>query len=168
MHVDCRRARSHHHLDDYSLGYFGPDSPFRAYCRWLIELPSVDACVMASVVISSLLLTLDTPRLDEASPLANALRLSNYAFTALFAVEAGLKAVAYGVWWTGPHAYLRSAWNVLDFSILLIAVRTRASSPRLEPLAAAEPLTAELPYRWGARSNPILAAPARARRSTSQ
>ncbi len=37
----------------------------------------------------------------------------------IFTVESMLKIIAYG-FWQYPTAYLRSAWNVLDFTIVVI------------------------------------------------
>ena len=82
--------------DDYALGCFAPDDPFRRRCRAWVESPTVDALLTATVVASSLTLTLDTPRVDPSSGLSLLLGFSNYLFTAAFAAEAGAKVVGLG------------------------------------------------------------------------
>lgn len=45
--------------------------------------------------------------------------LSDYAFVAIFTVEAILKIIAFGFVFT-PDAYLRSGWNMLDFIVVVV------------------------------------------------
>ena len=42
-----------------------------------------------------------------------------YIFLVIFTAECFMKIIAYGLW-QHPTAYLRSAWNVLDFTIVMI------------------------------------------------
>ena len=109
------------HPDDVALNCLPPTSELRQRCRSTVEHPAVDSTLMAAVILSSLLLALDSPRNDPDSALALVLRLSNYAFTLLFLAEAVLKAAAYGLLHT-PRAYLKNGWNCLDFTILLISL----------------------------------------------
>ena len=111
---------------DHALGCGGgtglpPEHPLRGYCRRLVELPAVEAFVMASAVVSSLMLVWDTPRLSPDDGLATALRLANYLFTLIFTAEALCKSVSLGFAFT-PRAYLKDAWNVLDFALVIVSV----------------------------------------------
>ncbi|KOO31482.1 voltage-gated ca2+ alpha subunit, partial [Chrysochromulina tobinii] len=103
--------------DDMALGCLPPSDPLRRAAHYITELPSVQVLLMTSVIISSATLAFDTPRLDEASQLAEALAVTNVLFTAVFLLEAILKSIAYGF-----YGYLHSGWNVLDFSVLLISL----------------------------------------------
>ena len=105
---------------DMAFGCLGPRSALRARCREIIEHPVVDTLLLLSVIVSSLLLVVDTPRLDPNSELAALLMWLNAVFTIIFTLEAALKATAFGVYWT-RFAYLRNGWNVLDFVILVIS-----------------------------------------------
>ena len=42
-----------------------------------------------------------------------------YVFLVIFTAECVMKIIAYGLW-QHPTAYLRSAWNLLDFTIVMI------------------------------------------------
>jgi hypothetical protein len=42
--------------------------------------------------------------------------------TVIFAVEAALKIFCYGLVFCGDPSYLRSAWNILDFVIMILSV----------------------------------------------
>jgi hypothetical protein len=42
-----------------------------------------------------------------------------YIFLVIFTGECVMKIIAYG-FWQHPTAYLRSAWNMLDFTIVMI------------------------------------------------
>ena len=42
-----------------------------------------------------------------------------YIFLVIFTAECVMKIIAYGLW-QHPTAYLRSAWNLLDFTIVMI------------------------------------------------
>lgn len=94
--------------EDLALGCLRPTDTLRAQCKDAIERDEVDAFLMLSVIISSLLLALESPRLDQSSALAAGLHISNYFFTLVFFLEAVLKSMAYGFYAT-PHAYLKSA-----------------------------------------------------------
>ena len=48
---------------------------------------------------------------------------AEYFFIVVFTIEAILKIVAYGFAFH-PGAYLRNAWNVLDFAIVVIGYGT--------------------------------------------
>lgn len=124
--------------DDYALGCYAPDDPFRRQCREWIESPTVDAVMTVTVFASSLALTLDTPRVDPNSGLALMLSLSNYLFTAAFAVEAGAKVVGYGFVGT-PNACKQSDTAVPSNALpalLLHVLRDCGLSRRLALIAA--------------------------------
>ena len=109
-----------------ALGCFLPEREPRATCLWLSSQTWFDVLVMLAVTTSSLLLTLDSPRLDPDSPLASTLRLTDGLLALVFLFEASVKIIANGFAYL-PNAYLRNAWNVLDFVILLITVGAAAA-----------------------------------------
>jgi hypothetical protein len=43
-------------------------------------------------------------------------------FVVVFSIEAVLKILVKGVLFTGPDAYMRNAWNVLDFIVVVTGV----------------------------------------------
>ena len=106
---------------DVSLGCLPPSSALRRSCAELVSCSAYESLMTAVVVISSLLLTVESPRLDPASTLHLTLRLANYGFTLLFLLEAILKSVAFGFAFT-PRSYLSLHWNRLDFALLVLAL----------------------------------------------
>jgi hypothetical protein len=72
--------------------------------------------------VSSLQLALDNPLDDPGSPKQQALAIVDATTTAIFFVEAVLKIVAFGLVFNGPSSYLRSSWNVLDFTIIVLSI----------------------------------------------
>ena len=53
------------------------------------------------------------------SPLSPLQEKVEYVFLVIFTAECVMKIIAYGLW-QHPTAYLRSAWNLLDFTIVMI------------------------------------------------
>ena len=49
------------------------------------------------------------------------LTYSNYVFTVIFTAEMLLKVTAFGFLF-GKHAYLKSAWNILDGVLVVVSI----------------------------------------------
>ena len=60
-------------------------------------------------------------------PLTEVLTATSLVFTILFTIEMLVKWVGYGFAFT-PNAYLKSGWNVLDFTIVMISLLLLAAS----------------------------------------
>ena len=73
------------------------------------------------IIASCVCLGLDSPRLPPESTLASALRTLDYLWLIVFSMEMVIKLIAYSLI-TGPTAYLKSAWNILDMSIVLASL----------------------------------------------
>ena len=69
---------------DHSCCYFGPTHHFRLFCRELVADPRFDQTIVIAIVISSICLALDVPRLDEESLLHAMLHYLDYFWTLLF------------------------------------------------------------------------------------
>ena len=121
--------------EDHSLCLFGPRNPLRVGCLNLVTYQHFDTLIILVICASSFCLALDVPRLDPLSPLGEMLHQLDYVWTAIFFLEMCLKIVAYG-FISGKEAYLRSAWNQLDFLIVVVTVLVivAESVPELYPL----------------------------------
>ena len=108
-------------LEGVSLFCLGPENGFRNGARWLVEHPSFDAFIVILIIISSISLAMDVPRVPDDSELKIYLKNANYVFTFFFVIEMTLKVISYGFLFT-PNAYLKSGWNVLDFCIVIISI----------------------------------------------
>lgn len=105
---------------DRSLGVFSRSHPLRRACILLVEKPAFDNAILLLILASSISLAFDTP--DQTELTTRALSALNWVFTLLFVAEMLVKVVALGFVSPAPSAYLRSAWNVLDFAIVLVSV----------------------------------------------
>ena len=103
----------------------GKDNRIRKFCLKIVEKKWCDVVITVLIVISSLLLALDNPLLDPSSSFIKALQVCDYVFTMVFVGESVVKILAYGLF-SESKAYLRSAWNVLDFFIVIISVLSLA------------------------------------------
>ena len=103
--------------DDYSLLCFETAHPLRVACASLSASKIFGLLIIFCIVVSSLTLAFDTPRLDPESKLKQVLAVFDVVWAVVFTFEMGVKVVAQGFIF-GSDAYLKSAWNVLDFIIV--------------------------------------------------
>ena len=105
--------------------------------------------VLALILVSSLTIAIDVPRLPSDSTTKLVLDQLTHVFTVTFILELVAKMIAWG-----PRAYFKEGWNVLDFfivaaSILSLLVR---AVPELEFLIAFRVLRVLRPLRLLARN----------------
>jgi hypothetical protein len=117
--LSCRTGRS--------LLLFGPDSWLRQAAAAAISHRHFESAILGLIVLSSLALALDAPSLDVDSTLKGALDILDWIFVMAFLLEALLKILAMGFVVNGPSSYLRNAWNVLDFIIVVVGLVTVAT-----------------------------------------
>ncbi|KAG2495837.1 hypothetical protein HYH03_006076 [Edaphochlamys debaryana] len=109
-----------HKIEGRSLFAFDPGSRFRLCMARVVHHPVFDGLILLTIAASCVCLVLDSPTLDQGSTLARVLEIFDYVFIAIFTIEAAMKIVTFGFAFTGKHAYIRNAWNVLDFAIVLL------------------------------------------------
>jgi hypothetical protein len=81
--------------------------------------------IVVVILLSCILLCIDTPLDDPDTSLSKALMIIDYLFTAIFLCEAILKIMAFGFFWNnyqGISAYIFNWWNVLDFLVVLMSL----------------------------------------------
>ena len=74
-----------------SLGVFTDRSLIRRFCMRVITNVYFEGFVLMLVLLSSVLLALDTPSLDDSSRLANVITICDLIFVACFSLEMCLK-----------------------------------------------------------------------------
>eukprot|EP00613_Pedinella_sp_CCMP2098_P008916 CAMPEP_0171677750 /NCGR_PEP_ID=MMETSP0990-20121206/55239_1 /TAXON_ID=483369 /ORGANISM="non described non described, Strain CCMP2098" /LENGTH=580 /DNA_ID=CAMNT_0012264227 /DNA_START=113 /DNA_END=1852 /DNA_ORIENTATION=+ len=102
-----------------SLGVFEVDDPFRRKCMWVARHPKFEAFILASIIISSIMLAAQGPTADKKLPFWVGMAYVDFLFIVIFAVECALKIVVQGFLFC-PDAYLKDPWNVLDFVVVLV------------------------------------------------
>ena len=126
-----------HPAADVSIGLFGPQSRVRRLATALAFHPRFDNFIIVVIVVSSICLAIDSPRLDPTSTLAITLSWLDLVWTAIFAFECIVKVISLGFVCNGKRSYLRDPWNVLDFCIVVISVVVLLGIPQLKSLRTA-------------------------------
>jgi hypothetical protein len=124
-----------------ALFIFKPDNPIRRFCQRIVgpgrgseRIDGVEpnrvvwyafsAFIYAAIVAMVLLACVTTPLYQKEYfdkhefSVKNWFVWSDMAFALLFTVEAGIKVIADGFFWT-PNAYFRSSWGAIDFIVLV-------------------------------------------------
>jgi len=105
-----------------SLFLFSETSLFRKLCGYIVYFRYFDSFILFMILVSTILLTLDNPLDDPKGPKHTLLLQLDILLTLIFTLECALKIIVYGFLINGKKSYLRSAWNVLDFFIVIIAI----------------------------------------------
>lgn len=87
-----------------SLWVFSMDNLIRKSCRWVFDSQYFDLCSNFMVVFSTLLLAIDNPLDDPLSKKQVALKILDYLTTSIFASEAVVKIVVFGLLFNGPES----------------------------------------------------------------
>ena len=74
-----------------SLGLLTEQNLLRRFCMRTITTVYFEGCVLLLVLLSSVLLALDTPSLDDSSRLGRVISVCNIIFMVCFAVEMCMK-----------------------------------------------------------------------------
>lgn len=124
QHVPTSRSCALSTPTGHSLILFGPDSWLRQAAAAVISHRHFESVILTLIVLSSIALALDAPSLDDGSTLKQALNILDWIFVVAFLLEALLKVLVMGFVANGPDSYLRNAWNVLDFVIMVVGLVT--------------------------------------------
>ncbi|XP_073242529.1 voltage-dependent calcium channel type A subunit alpha-1-like [Porites lutea] len=107
-------------IDTWSLFLFPPGNPLRKACHWLVNLRHFDNTILVIILISSVLLALEDP-VVENSQRNQVLTYFDYVFTTIFAMEVVVKLIDYGAI-LHPGSYFRDAWNCIDALVVCCAI----------------------------------------------
>ena len=99
--------------------------PLRRAAAWAMRQRWFDGTSLLLIAWSSLMLAMDEPGLDPAGRLKRTINALDVFFTVAFAAEAAVKITALG-FCLGPHSYLRSGYNVLDFAVVCLSIVLQA------------------------------------------
>jgi hypothetical protein len=76
-------------------------------------------CYLQDAAAARQALALIASSLPDCPLMCAVLQVLDIVFTVVFSIEAVLKILVKGVVFTGPDAYMRNAWNVLDFIVVV-------------------------------------------------
>jgi hypothetical protein len=117
---------------DFSLFCCSRRNALRQGCRWLVGQSWFGNFVLLTILVSSICLALDTPRLDPDSTLKDVLHSLDRVFTAIFFTEMMLKVISFGFYFA-KDAYIKNPWNQVR------CATPRLASPRLASPHIASP-----------------------------
>jgi hypothetical protein len=109
-------------LTGVSLFCLKPDNKLRNLIfqftenKWFINI------ILLLIIISTITLAFETPLDDPMSQKIKILGYIDLFMTAAFTFEAVVKIIARGFLFAGKGSYIREAWNVLDFVIVVAAL----------------------------------------------
>ena len=122
-----------------------------------------DYTVIVLILLSSLLLIADNPLNNPNSTYSKVLEIVDFVFTFLFLIEAIIKIIALGFFYSSipANAYIMNGWNILDFIvvtasmidfIVLIQNSNSVDTSQLQSLKALRALRALRPLRMISRN----------------
>ncbi|CEM24784.1 unnamed protein product [Vitrella brassicaformis CCMP3155] len=103
---------------EYSLFVFSDKNKFRYWCVWLTEFVWFERAILLCIVLNSISLAFYGH--DQKQEVKAFLDDLDIFFTVVFNLEMAVKIVSRG-FVLGPGAYLKDAWNWLDFFVVLSA-----------------------------------------------
>ena len=109
-------------LEGVSCGLFSETNKFRRACSAICQNTVFDSVVILLIILSSVMLTFESPLADPKSGLAKIFESADLAFTVIFILEAAIKIITFGFAMNGKNSYLRNKWNILDFLIVTVSI----------------------------------------------
>ena len=106
-----------------------------------------EVTIIVLIVFSTLTLAFESPLDDPKGTKIQVLEKIDLVMTFIFTCEAVLKIIAYGFLFNGKESYMKSAWNVLDFTIVVSALISLAFDYDLQFLKALRILRVLRPLR---------------------
>uniref|UniRef100_A0A4W5JZJ6 Voltage-dependent L-type calcium channel subunit alpha n=1 Tax=Hucho hucho TaxID=62062 RepID=A0A4W5JZJ6_9TELE len=109
-----------------SLFFFTLKNPFRKACINIVEWKPFEIIILLTIFANCVALAVFLPMPEDDNNATNtSLESLEYIFLVIFTLECFLKIIAYGfIFHEG--AYLRNAWNLLDFVIVFMGLFTTA------------------------------------------
>lgn len=104
-----------------SLFLFTEDHPLRRLTRFIIEWPPFEYTILVTIIANCLVMALEQHLPDgDRTTLAMKLEATEPFFLSIFCVEASCKIIALGLI-LHENSYLRNAWNIMDFFVIVTA-----------------------------------------------
>ncbi|XP_036860616.2 voltage-dependent L-type calcium channel subunit alpha-1S isoform X2 [Manis javanica] len=99
-------------------------NPLRKACISVVEWKPFETIILFTIFANCVALAVYLPMPEDDNNTLNlSLEKLEYFFLIIFSIEAAMKIIAYGFLFH-QDAYLRSGWNVLDFTIVFLGVFT--------------------------------------------
>lgn len=107
-----------------SLFLFTKENCLRKICYHIVSHSWYDSVVLFLIAVSTVLLTLDNPNMDDKGQLAHVLGIFDYVLTTLFTLECLLNIILLGLVCNGKSSYAKDSWNIMDLIIVIFSLLT--------------------------------------------
>merc|ERR1712185_618392 len=89
------RINSHgiHGVEGYSLGIFAPNNRLRLFLTGVVNHPRFEQFIIGVIIVSSIVLAMDEPRIDEGGTLKKVLNILDIIFVYTFLLECVIKVI---------------------------------------------------------------------------
>jgi hypothetical protein len=105
-----------------SLNFFSHGGFFRQFVMNFVRHRYFEYSMVVIILISTVQLAADNPLSDPESAFLITLAIVDKVLTVIFSLEMIMKIITFGVINCGSTSYLRSNWNLLDMTIVIISV----------------------------------------------
>lgn len=107
-----------------SCGLFSPQNFLRRICFHIVKHGQYDNAVLLLIGVSTILLTMDNPNMDDKGSTAEVLTYFDYVLTVLFTFECLINIILFGFLMNGKTSYARDPWNIMDMVIVFFSIFT--------------------------------------------
>jgi hypothetical protein len=107
-------------LTGNSFLVFSPTNPFRRFVAHIVDHPYFDLFIVVCIFVSCVMLGFDCPEYHQNPRIVRMLDITDKLFFAIFAFEALLNCIAWGV--IGENSYLANPWSRLDAAVVIAAL----------------------------------------------
>lgn len=118
-----RKRKGTNYMAGISFGIWDTSSNFRQTLFVAVQSRAFEAFILLSIVVQAVLMALTiagdyAASLEKYPHLDEILGISEMVFLLIYTIEVGMKTLAFG-FYKNEYAYLRSAWNTVDGSLVL-------------------------------------------------
>lgn len=118
-----------------SLFIFSKENICRKICYHIVKHKWYDRFVLFLIAISTILLAIDNPNMDQNGKLAKVLVAFDHVLTTLFTIECLINLILFGLICNGKSSYARDPWNVIDLLIVIFSLITLVYQDSVDDLS---------------------------------
>jgi voltage-dependent calcium channel T type alpha-1G len=97
-------------------------------CLAVITSPIFEYTILVFILASSIFLAIENPLQSSTATKNIVLGYLNMAVTIIFTLEIVIKVIAKGFLINGKDSYMRSYWNILDLTIVILSIISESIS----------------------------------------
>ncbi|XP_062419469.1 voltage-dependent T-type calcium channel subunit alpha-1I-like [Pungitius pungitius] len=107
--------------EEWSFYVLSPQNKFRLFCKTVMSHDLFEYTVLLFILLNCITIAMERPGIEPGSKERMFLNISGHVFSAVFLVEMLFKVLTLGLFF-GSESYCRSAWNVMDGSLVVASL----------------------------------------------